>query len=133
MEIKRTKSRHLWCRSRTMQLTRSLRRPSELYSEPSASDYPPDVSSGGFASAPEPTTPSRPPVQLCKIPANKCPPFQLSHPFLPSPSLFLSPLSTFGHQRSSLAAARQLCDFIGSSIIIAVHFANFYLLRAALL
>jgi hypothetical protein len=69
-----------------------------------------------------------------------------SHPLLSSgssPSPLLSPLSTFGHQRSSLAAARQLYAFIDNSILsVLLHFANkfltflftfFYTLGAALM
>jgi hypothetical protein len=64
-----------------------------------------------------------------KIPANKYPP--TSTPFFPfSPSLLLSPLSTFGHKRSRLAAVRQLCvvyAFIDNSIFSSVHFTNNFL------
>jgi hypothetical protein len=59
---------------------------------------------------------------------NKCHPFQSSHPLLSSPSLLLSPFSTFGHQRPSLAEARQLYAFIDNSIFSILHFANDFLI-----
>ena len=46
-----------------------------------------------------------------EIPANKHPPFWPSHPIVSFPSPYL-PLSTFGHERLIVVAARQLYDFI---------------------
>jgi hypothetical protein len=47
----------------------------------------------------------------CRTPVNRYLPFQPLHLLLSSPPL-LSPLSTFAHQRSILAATRQLWPFI---------------------
>ena len=75
------------------------------------------------------TTPSRVSTtykRIGEIPENKCLPFRPSHPLLFSPSLRLSPLSISAHQRSSLAAARQLYAFIDNTIfnIQSLHFTN---------
>jgi hypothetical protein len=92
----------------------------------------------------KPTTPSRVSTTCARIDeirANKCSLFRPSHPLLLSTSLHLSPLSISGHQRSNLAAARQLYAFIDNSILTLqishllfyfIFYTFFYTLRTAL-